>query len=150
MSYIRDMAGHRKLIAPKSNVADRVGNALRIARRDAGLTQAELAQQARIGRQKLIQVEQGTPGVAIATYAAVADTLGLQLVLEPIEVPIADYPELRQLTWNRQGDPMISERDALALYERNWGLVDAEAMPAHEKAFLQRLVARHGHGVLHV
>lgn len=144
------MAENRSPIAAIPHVAEQVGDGLRAARRKAGLTQAELAQQARIGRQKLIQVEQGKPGVAIATYAAVADTLGLQLALKPIEVPIADYPELRQLTWNRQGDPMIGERDALALYERYWGLVDTEAMSPHEKAFLQRLVARHGHGVLHV
>ena len=147
MSYIRDMGD---LQLPARMFTDHLGEALRAARRGVGLTQAELAQQAQIGRQKLIQVEQGKPGVAIATYAAVAETLGLQLALKPAEVLIADYPELQQLAWNRQGEPMITERDALALYERNWRLVDAQAMPPHEKAFLQRLVARHGNGILHV
>ena len=147
MSYIRDMnaPAYHQLI-----LSQQIGEELRAARREAGLTQEQLAKQAGIGRQKLIQVEQGKEGVALAAYTAVMKALGLQLALKPADVPIADYPQLKLLTWNRRGEDRITERDALALYERNWNLVDADQMPPHEREFLQHLVNTHGHGILHV
>jgi transcriptional regulator with XRE-family HTH domain len=145
MSYIQDM------LTPTPNPLTRqLGDALRAERKRLGLTQAEVARRARIHRQKLIQVEQGKPGVAMAAYAAVMDALALAPAVRPAEVHIADYPQLKLLTWNRPGIDTIAERDALALYERHWDMVDAEGMDARERALLQHLVNRHGHGVLHV
>lgn len=146
MSYIRDMsAPHAPLVLTRE-----LGHTLRAARLRAGLSQAELATRAGIGRQKLIQVEQGKPGVAVAAYAAVMDALDLVPVLQAAEVRLAEYPQLKRLAWNRPGADTVTERDALALYERHWELVDAEHMDAHERDLLHRLVNKHGHGVLHV
>ena len=125
------------------------GAALRAARESAGLTQLVLAQRAHIGRQKLIEVEQGKPGVAAATYAAVARALGLEFAVRPVRVRIDAYPQLKSLAWNRHDD-LIEEKEALALYERNWSLVDGQRMTPHERAFLDRIVEIHGGGVLHV
>jgi transcriptional regulator with XRE-family HTH domain len=146
MSYIDDMKTHTHSI----HLTSQVGATLRAERRRLGLTQAEVARSANIGRQKLIQVEQGKPGVAMAAYAATMDALGLVPELKPAEVRIDEYPQLKRLTWNRPGTDMLAERDALALYERHWHLVDAEDMIALERALLRRLVDKYGQGVLHV
>ncbi|MEZ2416334.1 hypothetical protein [Luteibacter sp. RCC_6_2] len=38
------------------------------------------------------------------------------------------FPQLKRLACNRPGKRTIAEPEALALYERNWDLVDREAM----------------------
>lgn len=146
MSYIRDMKTH----TPPLPLTYQFGAILRAERKRLGLTQAELAGRASIGRQKLIQVEQGKPGVALAAYAAAMDALGLVPEFKPAEIRIDEYPQLKRLTWNRPGTNMLAERDALALYERHWDLVDAEDMTAHEREFLRRLGDKYGQGILHV
>ena len=146
MSYIRDM----KTNACPMPLTDQFGAILRAERKRLGLTQAEVARRAGIGRQKLIQVEQGKPGVALAAYAATMDALGLTPEFKPAQVRIDEYPQLKRLTWNRPGTDVLAERDALALYERHWDLVDAEDMTAHERAFLRRLGDKYGQGILHV
>lgn len=146
MSYIQDMP----VDANPVQLTRQLGDALRIERKRLYLTQADLARQAGIHRQKLIQVEQGKPGVAIAAYAAVMAALGVAPTFQPAEVRIDDYTQLKRLAWNRPGAETITERDALALYERNWDLIDADLMDAREHALLQHLVNRHGRGVLHV
>lgn len=126
------------------------GEALRTERKRQGLTQAQLALRAGLGRQKLIQLEQGKAGVALAAYAAALKALDLALTIKPAEVRLDEYPQLKRLIWNRPGAVSLAERDALALYERHWDLVDAEQMTAHEHALVRRLVDKYGHGVLHV
>jgi len=148
MSYIQDML--KRPVPPGIQPAGALGGALRRARQRAGLTQLQLAERARMPRQKLIQLEQGRPGVAIAAYAAALDALGLEIELRPRQIRITDYPQLRRLAWNRPGDEFIDEGDALALYERNWRLVEPQRMPPEEQALLDRLVQRYGGGVLHV
>ncbi|MBA3485864.1 MAG: helix-turn-helix domain-containing protein [Lysobacter sp.] len=147
MSYIHDMAAD---LPCAFKLTRALGDALRTARQAEGLTQTQLAQRAGIGRQKLIQIEQGKPGVAMAAYTAALDALGLQLTLQPTKLRITDYPQLKRLAWNRPGNDLVTERDALALYERNWRLVDQEQMSARERELLQRLVQKHGGGILHV
>lgn len=68
---------------------------------------------------------------------------------EPV-VLIRDYPQLQAIAWNRREDATCSEAEALALYERNWRFVDQGALLSPERAFIDRLVATHGNGVLHV
>lgn len=125
------------------------GTDLRAARKRAGMTQAQLAARARIGRQKLIQIEQGRPGVAFGTCLAAAQALGLQLDLTPARVQLDTFPQLRRITWNRRDTDTVTEAEALALYERNWHHVDQQQMPAREREFLQHLIHFHGGGVFH-
>lgn len=127
-----------------------LGMQLRAAREQMHLTQQALAKRAGLTRQKLIQIEQGRPGVAHGTYEAVAAALGLRLTLAPATVRLGDYAQLRSIAWNRKQDDRVSEEEALALYERNWEHVDVEKMLPAENALLQRLIKFHGNGVLHV
>lgn len=62
-------------------------------------------------------------------------------------IKIADYPQLQSICWNYDPAIELREADALALYERRWVYVDQDAMTADERAFLDRLVQEHGHGV---
>jgi hypothetical protein len=66
------------------------------------------------------------------------------------EVSVNAFPQLQRLAWNRPSDSLVSEPEALALYERNWHLVDQNAMDDTERVFLEGLVTRYGNGVLHV
>lgn len=146
MSYIRDM----NTDTPPTPLTHQFGATLRAERKRLGLTQAEVARRASIGRQKLIQVEQGKPGVALSAYAAAMDALGLVPEFKPAEIQIDEYPQLKRLIWNRPAANVLAEREALALYERHWDLVDADDMTAHESALLRRLVDKYGQGILHV
>lgn len=146
MSYIQDMTA----LPTPLLLTRHLGAALRAERERLGLTQAALASRAQLHRQKLIQVEQGKPGVAMAAYVAVMHALDLAPTVRPAEVRIAEYPQLKRLAFNRPGVETITGREALALYERYWDLVDADQMEIHERELLQRLVTLHGHGILHV
>lgn len=63
---------------------------------------------------------------------------------------LKDYPQLRLICWNRHDDDQVSEGDALALYERNWRLVDEASLDPQERSLIERLVREFGSGVLHV
>jgi hypothetical protein len=65
-----------------------------------------------------------------------------------MQVPIALYPQLRRLCWNRPGDVALDGADALAVYEGGWRHLDEAALTAAERALIDELVARHGAGVL--
>ena len=146
MSYIRDM----NITDIPTKLTVQLGKMLREARVKLGWTQAEAAARAGIRRQKLIEIEQGRPGVAMGLYAAAMAALDLEPTVRAPMVTIDDYPQLRRLVWNQPGARTLTEQDALALYERNWALVDTAALDAHERDLLQNLVAKHGNGVLHV
>ncbi len=59
---------------------------------------------------------------------------------------IDDLPQLRLLLWNR-ATRVVSEEEALALYEANRQWVDPHTMTERERAVFDRLVEHVGHGV---
>lgn len=59
-----------------------LGDELRAARVAAGLSQADLALTAGVGRDLVIALENGRPGVAIGHVRRVAGALGLRLRVE--------------------------------------------------------------------
>lgn len=63
-----------------------------------------------------------------------------------IMIRLADYPQLSFIAWNRPQDDLIDEAEALALYERNWSYVDANALSANEEALVNQLATRYGNG----
>ena len=73
----------------------------------------------------------------------------LEHMLDEVLVRIADYPQLRDIAWNRD-DGWISASEAFQLYERNWRFVDTKTMPPRERALLARLTEKYGKGVLNV
>lgn len=64
-------------------------------------------------------------------------------------IRVDDYPDLALLAWNRALRE-IPEDEALALYEANWRFVDVEHLIPAERALIDRLANRYGHGVLNV
>lgn len=65
-----------------------------------------------------------------------------------MNVTVKQYPQLRQLCWNRPDDAVVDGETALALYERNWRFVDQEAITPRERKLLDLLVATHGGGLM--
>ena len=126
------------------------GQALRAARKQEHLTQAQLAAMAGVPRQRLIALEKGSDGVSLGAYAKVIAALGMELTLKPALVRLADYPQLQMLAWNRRGQEYIPEREAFALYERNWHHVDLNQVSTQEQNLIQNLTQQYGRGVLHV
>lgn len=73
----------------------RLGKAIRSMRQRRGLTQQETAAIAGVPRRKVIEVEQGSPRVAIDTYARVAYALGGELTVIPARRPTLE--EVREI-----------------------------------------------------
>lgn len=67
-----------------------------------------------------------------------------------MNIRVEQYPQLRDLCWNRPANTILEGEDALALYERNWRFIDADRLTQEEQALLDMLVARYGNGVLNV
>jgi len=65
-------------------------------------------------------------------------------------VRLDDYPQLRQLAWNRPAGAMLDDTEALALIEAQWRLLDANSLTAEEWALIDRLRREVGAGVLFV
>ncbi|ETD86400.1 hypothetical protein [Rhodobacter capsulatus] len=63
-------------------------------------------------------------------------------------INVNDYPQLRQLCWNRPGHAVVDGETALALYERNWRFVDRDAITPREQELLDHLAAEYGNGRL--
>ena len=57
--------------------------------------------------------------------------------------PISMYPQLQLLCWNMHND-MISDADALRLYETRWRFIDELKLEPQERAYLCRLIAESG------
>jgi transcriptional regulator with XRE-family HTH domain len=68
----------------------RLGAALRAARRGRGLTQAELAKAVGVSRLKVIQIERGEASVSMGAYAGVAAALGLEFTPSAARRPTLD------------------------------------------------------------
>lgn len=61
----------------------RIGRALRSARRDAGMTQAELAAAASVSREAVSVLENGRRNARVETLNAVLSSLGYELAFVP-------------------------------------------------------------------
>ena len=70
-----------------SIITQRLGEQVRAMRLSRGYKQAELAKLAGITRQKMIEIEQGSPSVSMNAYARVIAALGSELKLVPVTLP---------------------------------------------------------------
>lgn len=71
----------------------------------------------------------------------------LDAALDQMVVRLADYPQLRDLAWNR-ADELIPAKEAFQLYERNWRFIEPARLDARERALIERLKAEFGRGVI--
>ena len=72
-----------------------LGERAQLARKNRGLTQAQLAERARVSRRSVIDVESGREAVAIGIYARVLAALGMDLKTEVARRPTLDEVRAR-------------------------------------------------------
>lgn len=76
-----------------SVITQRLGVQVRTMRLNRGYKQADLALLAGITRQKLIEIEQGSPSVSMSAYARVIAALGSEIKLVPASMPTLEEVE---------------------------------------------------------
>lgn len=64
-----------------------------------------------------------------------------------MQINVNIFPQLQALCWNRPDDTVVDGQEALELYERNWRFVDEGALTHEERALLDVLTNKYGHGV---
>lgn len=113
------------------------------------LRRAKRAQRARQRLANVNEVQLTLPAKVAAKLAAARRApqfVGqLEAALDRLVVRLGDYPQLRDLAWNRV-DEFITAREAFQLYERNWRLVDVPALQDDERALIARLKTEFGDG----
>jgi len=113
------------------------------------LRHAKRAQRIRQRSANVVEVQLALPGGVAAKLAAArrAPRFVQQLddALDRLVVRLADYPQLKELAWNRI-DEFIPASDAFKLYERNWRLLDPRTLEDRERALIERLKAEFGSG----
>lgn len=72
----------------------------------------------------------------------------LSALLDDVTVRVSDYPQLLSLSWSIH-TPVLTLREAFAMYERNWRLVNVDMLIPRERAFIERLAQSLGNGVIH-
>jgi hypothetical protein len=115
------------------------------------LRRAKRAQRERERRAGLVNVQLVLPRdiackLAVARRAADFPDL-LDDALDQLIVHLPDYPQLRDLAWNRT-DEYIPAKEAFQLYERNWRFVEPGRLDPKESALIDRLKARFGGGLI--
>ena len=71
-------------------IATRLGDQIRSKRLNRGLTQARLAELARLTRQKVIAVEKGDLSVGMSAYARTLAALECECTVTPARLPTLD------------------------------------------------------------
>jgi hypothetical protein len=117
--------------------------------RDEQLRRAKRAQRARQRLANVLEVQLTLPGDVAAKLAvarrAPQFVAQLDAALDRLVVRLADYPQLRDLAWNRV-DEFIAAKEAFQLYERQWRLLDPKALDDRERVLIARLKTEFGHG----
>ncbi len=135
-----------------------VGQQIRARRKALGVSATTAAEAAGMSRVTWYRIEKGVTSVTLGACLSALSVLGLDLKIIkaslygqypagdsdasesiPVQIVLADYPQLKQLAWQVQGVDALSPREALSIYERNWRHVDAEAMEPHERNLVAAL-----------
>lgn len=74
---------------------ERLGKQIEEMRKARGLTQVQLAAQSGLTRQKLAEIEKGSPSVSMNFYAKALAALGAELSVVPARRP--SFEELREI-----------------------------------------------------
>ena len=65
-------------------------------------------------------------------------------------IKLSDYPQLSLIAWHRSTDSVVTEEEALALYEANWRWIDERTLTPAERKLIEQLKQMVGKGVLNV
>lgn len=146
--------------------ADRLrllGQQIRACRKALHVSAAATAEAAGMSRVTLHRIESGEPSVTMGAYLNAMAALGLacgfiQPELPPVattderagwipaRVALADYPQLKQLSWQVHGTDTLTPAEALSIYERNWRHVDVAAIAPRELHLIEALRLALGSG----
>jgi|JI9StandDraft_2_1071091.scaffolds.fasta_scaffold159563_2 transcriptional regulator with XRE-family HTH domain len=134
-----------------------LGAQIRSQRKALRLSATVTAEAAGVSRVTLHRIEKGEPSVTIGAWCSAMAALGMALQAGsganastaapsanrtgwiPARVALADYPQLRALTWQVHGTDTLTPLEALGIYERNARHLDLQAMSADEQALLDAL-----------
>jgi transcriptional regulator with XRE-family HTH domain len=134
-----------------------LGARIRTRRKALRVSATALAEASGMSRVSVHRIEQGEPSVTMGAYLNVLAALGMTfsatVVAEeaaekaaddkagwlPARVRLADYPALQQLAWQVQGTDVLTPREALGIYERNWRHVDEAALLPRERNLVDAL-----------
>ncbi len=138
-----------------SRQARELGNRLRTRRKALGVTMVAAAEAAGMSRVTLHRIEKGNPSVTMGAWLAAASALALDMDVHerdhrqnrpsgdpgwiPVRIPVANYPQLRQLAWQLDGATQLSPQEAFNVYERNWRHLDQDALQPDEQSLLTAL-----------
>ena len=115
-----------------------------------------LAEATGMSRVSVHRIKQGEPSVTIGAYLNVLSALSMSFSAETVDKPereidndkvgwlparitLADYPQLQQLARQVQGIDVLTPREALGIYERNWRHLDEAALLPRERNLIDAL-----------
>jgi transcriptional regulator with XRE-family HTH domain len=134
-----------------------LGVQIRAQRKALRVSATALAEAAGMSRVSVHRIEQGEPSVTMGAYLNVVAALGMTFSPTvvgdvpaeniaddmagwlPARVRLADFPALKQLAWQVQGTDVLTPREALGIYERNWRHLDEAALLPREQNLIDAL-----------
>lgn len=137
-----------------------LGSRIRAHRKQLKISTVSTSEAAGVSRMTLNRIEKGEPSVTIGAYINVLSVLGLELMLtdpstlqstltaHPLtknsQILLSDYPQLKKLAWQVKKSTVLTPKEALSLYERNWRHLDQTKLKPKEQKFIQSLLALFG------
>jgi transcriptional regulator with XRE-family HTH domain len=150
----------------------RLGAQIRAQRKALRVNATAAAEAAGMSRVTLHRIEKGEPAVTIGAYLNVMAALNIELGVQPklanpvapataadvdemkgwlpARIRLADYPQLKQLTWQVQGTDELTPAEALSIYERNARHLELATMDARERNLIDALRLALGENDKHV
>lgn len=141
-----------------------LGAKITAQRKALGVRAQSTARAAGISRVTLHRIEKGETSVSLGAYLQVCRALGLhmgiltapaeasidklqdtnQLKVDGPHIRIADYPQLKALAWQLDIDALLTDEEAIGIYERNKRFLELNQVSGDEKILMDRLTAEKG------
>ena len=141
-----------------------LGAKIAFQRKALGVRAQSAARAAGISRVTLHRIEKGETSVSLGAYLQVCRALGLhmgilsapaeasvnkwqdsnQLKVAGPHIRIGDYPQLKTLAWQLDVDALLTDEEAMGIYERNKRFLDVDQVSDHEKVLMDRLITQKG------
>jgi transcriptional regulator with XRE-family HTH domain len=143
---------HRTSETLQARVED-LAKILRQRRKALGVTVQNAAAAAGMSRDTWYRMERGEATVTIGAWFNALDALGLRFGIGlqdveankiegnaiPLEVAIADYPQLAALAWQLDEQVVLTPREAFDVYERNARHLRINELTPREKTLIENL-----------
>jgi transcriptional regulator with XRE-family HTH domain len=142
---------------PAAALLQALGAQVRVRRKLLRISATAAAEAAGLSRVTLHRIEKGAPAVTMGAYLHVMGALGMVLGVLPADdsaskppaashkgwiparIPLADYPQLRQLAWQVHGLDALTPAEAHGIYERNARHLDLDTLEPAERDLMDAL-----------